>query len=129
MRRIVVDVPELVRVQDEVVELPLIELVEVDVPRIGTMSVSLNGMPELKTRLRDQELAAAAAAGVDTLATVFHACHRELAHYDSGQPYEIINFMELVGTALGIEAVDLYKRYRQMEDGDAVVRSRGAKRE
>lgn len=40
-------------------------------------------------------------AGVDVLATVYHACHRELCAYDDGRPFEILNVMSLVAESLG----------------------------
>lgn len=100
---------------------PGLEIVELDVPRVGYMSVGLNPVPEFKAALRDQELDAASAAGVDVLATVFHACHREICHYEDGRPYEIVNFMELVGESLGVAVPDLYKQYRRMRDIDAAI--------
>ena len=101
--------------------IPGIELVELGVPRVGNMSVSLSVLPDYKHALRERELAAAARANVSTLATVFHACHRELAHFDSGQPYEIVNFMELLGESMGVSIPDVHKRFKQMADADRVI--------
>ncbi len=101
--------------------IPGIELVELDVPRVGTMSVNLAVVPGYKNELRERELEAAARDNVTTLATVFHACHRELAHYDSGRPYEIVNFMELIGESMGVSFPDLHKRFKQMADVDAII--------
>lgn len=102
--------------------IPGLTLIDLDVPRVGTQSNSLSVLPEFKKELREKEFAAADAAGVDTLATIFHACHRELCHYDSGQSFEIVNFMELLGESLGIRHDDLYKRLKLMRDVDAVIR-------
>ena len=38
--------------------------------------------------------------------TIFHACHREICHYESGRSFEILNFMELVGESLGLRHED-----------------------
>ena len=105
--------------------IPGIELVDLDVPRVGTMSNNLSVLPEFKTKLREREFAAAEAAGVDTLATIFHACHREICHFESGQSFEILNFMELVGESIGIRHEDVYKRLKLMRDIDAIVRDSG----
>ena len=101
---------------------PGLELVDLEVQRVGTMSNSLSVLPDFKAKLREREFAAAEAAGVDTLATIFHACHREICHYESGQSFEILNFMELVGESLGLRHEDLYKRLKLMQDIDAIVR-------
>ena len=103
--------------------IPGLELVDLDVPRVGTMSNSLSVLPDFKAKLREREFAAAEEAeGVDTLATIFHACHREICHFESGQSFEILNFMELLGESLGIRHEDAYKRLKLMQDIDAIVR-------
>ena len=101
---------------------PGLTLVDLEVPRVGTMSNSLSVLPEFKSKLREREFAAAEAAGVDTLATIFHACHREICHFESGQSFEILNFMELLGESLGLHHEDVYKRLKLMQDVDAIVR-------
>jgi heterodisulfide reductase subunit D len=100
---------------------PGVELVELPVHRASTMANHLDVLPVFKQRLRDEEFAAAAAAGVTTLATVYHACHREICHYENDVSFEIINFMEIVGEAMGLHADDLYKRLKLMGDVDAVI--------
>ena len=102
--------------------IPGLDLVDLEVQRVGTMSNSLSVLPEFKAKLREREFEAAEAAGVDTLATIFHACHREICHYESGRSFEILNFMELVGESLGIRHEDVYKRLKLMQDIDAIVR-------
>ena len=102
--------------------IPGLDLVDLEVQRVGTMSNSLSVLPDFKAKLREREFAAAEAAGVDTLATIFHACHREICHYESGQSFEILNFMELVGESLGVRHEDVYKRLKLMQDIDAIVR-------
>ena len=102
--------------------IPGLQLIELDVPRVGTMANSLNVLPDFKSELREAEFAAAAAAKVDTFATLFHACHRDICHYDGTVSFEIINFMELIGEAMGISHPDMYKQMKQMNDVDEVVR-------
>ena len=105
--------------------IPGLDLVDLEVERVGTMSNSLSVLPDFKAKLREREFEAAEAAGVDTLATIFHACHREICHYDSGRSFEILNFMELVGESLGLRHEDVYKRLKLMRDVDAIVRDAG----
>lgn len=99
---------------------PGLEVVEVPVPRIGVMAIHVVGLPEHKRALLEQEFREAKARGADTLATVFHACHREVCHLGDAS-FEVLNFLELVGEAMGIRHEDLYRRLRLMEDVDAIV--------
>jgi Fe-S oxidoreductase len=101
--------------------IPGVELVEIDVPRVGAMSNSLTVLPKFKEELRQREFAAAAAAGVTTLATVYHACHREICQFENDVSFEIINFMELIGESMGIHEADLYKRLKIAHDVDVIM--------
>ncbi len=105
--------------------IPGVELVELDVPRAGVMSNALSVLPDFKRALREQEFAAAAAAGVTTLATVYHACHRELVQFSPDVSFEIINAMELLGEAMGIRHADLFKQYALLGDVDAILAEAG----
>jgi Fe-S oxidoreductase len=101
--------------------IPGVELVEIDVPRVGTQANSLAVLPEFKRELVKRELAAVADAGVTTLATIYHACHREMCDAGDGRSFEVVNFMEILGEGLGLHAEDLYKRLKQMRDIDDIV--------
>jgi heterodisulfide reductase subunit D len=100
---------------------PGVEFVDIDVPRVGTQANSLAVLPAFKRELVERELAAVADAGVTTLATVYHACHRELCDAGGGRSFEIVNFMELLGAGLGLESEDLYKRLKMIGDVDDII--------
>ncbi len=100
---------------------PGVELVDIEVPRVGTQANSLAVLPAFKRELVQRELAAVADAGVTTLATVYHACHRELCDAGDGRSFEIVNFMEILGAGLGLHAEDLYKRLKLMGDIDDII--------
>src|SRR5689334_13185715 len=101
--------------------IPGTELVEIDVPRVGTQANSLAQLPEFKRALVQRELAAVADAGVTTLATIYHACHREICDAGDGRSFEVVNFMELLGEGLGLDREDLYKRLKQMREVDDII--------
>src|SRR6059058_2364040 len=101
--------------------IPGAELVEIDVPRVGTQANSLAQLPKFKRELVARELAAVADAGVTTLATIYHACHRELCDAGDGRSFEIVNFMEILGEGLGLKAEDLYKRLKMIKDIDDII--------
>jgi Fe-S oxidoreductase len=101
--------------------IPGAELVEIDVPRIGTQANSLAQLPKFKRELVQRELQAVADAGVDTLATIYHACHREICDAGDGRSFEVVNFMELLGEGMGLDSADLYKRLKQIRDIDDII--------
>jgi heterodisulfide reductase subunit D len=101
--------------------IPGVELVELDVPRVGTQANTLAQLPKFKQELIEREFRAAADAGVTTLATIYHADHREICDAATGQSFEIVNFMELLGEALGIDSQDLYRRLKQLKEIDDII--------
>jgi heterodisulfide reductase subunit D len=101
--------------------IPGLEFIELDVPRAGLMSNYLTVTPRFKDELREREFRAAEQAGVTTLATVFHACHRELCHFERDVTFEILNVMELIGESMGIKADDIYKRLKMMNEVEAMM--------
>jgi heterodisulfide reductase subunit D len=101
--------------------IPGIELVDLEQPRVGYMCNSLAPVPEYKRELHAQELAAAEAAGVDCLVGIYHACHRELCAHETTYPFKIVNFLELVGEAMGVQRDDLFKQWKMMQDVDRVL--------
>ena len=100
---------------------PGLEFVDLAQPRVGYMCNTLNPLPEFKRDVHAELLAAAAAAGVDAVAGVYHACHRELCSHERDWPFEVVNFMELVGESMGLARPDLFKRLKIMQDADAIV--------
>jgi hypothetical protein len=101
--------------------IPGLEVVTLDVPVVSTQASHLSVLPKFKSDLRRREFAAAADAGVTTFASIFHGCHRELVQFQPDVSFELLNFMELIGEAMGIHIPDLYKRLSMMADIDAVV--------
>jgi hypothetical protein len=85
------------------------------------MCNSLAPIPAYKRDLHAQELDAAAAAGVDCLVGIYHACHRELCAHEATSPFKIVNFLELVGEAMGVQHYDLFKQWKMMQDVDRVL--------
>ena len=63
---------------------------------------------------------AAAGAHVDILATIYHSCHREICQEEANHPFGIVNYVSLLGEAMGIEHPDVYKRFKLMGDPAAI---------
>ena len=101
--------------------IPGLQLVDLDQPRVGYMCNSLAPVAAYKRELHARELEAAAAARVDCLVGIYHACHRELCAHEATSPFAIVNFLELVGEAMGVERPDLFKQWKKMQDVDRVL--------
>lgn len=114
--------PEVARAVKRILSaIPGVEFVDLNVQRVGLMSNYLTVTPKFKDELREAEFRAAADAGVTTLATVYHACHRELCHYEKTVTFEIINVMEIIGESIGVSADDIYKHLKLMDDVESMM--------
>ena len=100
--------------------IPGLELVELDMPRIGVQGSAITPA-SFRQELMEREFRLATEAGVDILATVHHADHREICDAGTGRSFMVVNFMELLGEALGIDSDDAYKRLKQLKDIDDII--------
>jgi hypothetical protein len=88
------------------------------------MCSSLGAVPgALKPHL-EATWRAATDGGCDTLVTIFHSCHREMAALDGRDGIEVRNWVHLVAEAMGLEAGDAYRAWRKGEAPDAAAISR-----
>jgi len=101
--------------------IPGLDLVDLEQPSVGWMCNTLQPLPLYKRDLHRSLLEASAAAQVTTLAGVYHACHRELCSHEEEWPFEVVNFLELVGESMGVHRVDHFKRLKTMQDVDAIL--------
>ncbi|MBM3486321.1 MAG: (Fe-S)-binding protein [Alphaproteobacteria bacterium] len=101
--------------------IPGVTFVDVPQPAIGSMCNTLSILPEHKRAVHLTQLETAEAADVTTLAGVYHACHRELCSHERDWPFEVVNFLELVGASMGISHPDLFKRLKLMQDIDTIL--------
>jgi len=103
--------------------IPGIEVVDLGLQRAGYQLSALETMPEYRERTVVEIFQAAEAQGIDSVCSVFHADHREIVSHDTAWPFDIINYMDLIGESLGIVAADTFKRLKTMQDVDAIVAS------
>jgi heterodisulfide reductase subunit D len=101
--------------------IPGIDYVELEQPQVGYMCNTLQPLPAFKRDVHRGILEAAAKAGVTTLAGVYHACHRELCSHEAEWPFEVVNFLELIGESMGVRREDNFKRLKKMQDADAIL--------
>ena len=100
---------------------PGLQFVDLAQPKVGWMCNTLQPLPEYKQSLHAELLEAAARAGVTTLAGVYHACHRDMCAHQRDWPFEVVNFLELIGESMGLSHEDHFKRLKIMQDVDAIV--------
>jgi heterodisulfide reductase subunit D len=101
--------------------IPGLDFIDLAQPRVGYMCNKLSPLPAFKQEVHRSQLQAAADAGATTLAGIYHACHRELCSHERDWPFEVVNFLELVGESMGLARPDLFKRLKIMQDVDAVL--------
>jgi heterodisulfide reductase subunit D len=101
--------------------IPGLDFVDLEQPRVGYMCNKLTPLPAFKRDVHRNQLQAAADAGVTTLAGIYHACHRELCSHERDWPFEVVNFLELVGESMGLQRPDLFKRLKIMQDVDSIL--------
>ena len=101
--------------------IPGLDYVELEQPQVGYMCNTLQPLPAFKRQVHQGILEAAAAAKVDVLAGVYHACHRELCSHEKDWPFEVVNFLELIGESMGLRREDAFKRLKKMQDADAIL--------
>ena len=77
------------------------------------------GRPQWEKEIQNI-FSAAREARVDVLATLYHSCHREICHAEAKNPFEIVNYISLLGEAMGIEYPDVYKQFRLKGDPKAI---------
>src|SRR5207344_3289631 len=82
---------------------------------------SIRVLPAYRRQLHEEELQAAAAAGVDALVAVYHSDHRELCAHERDWPFKIVNVLEIVGESMGLRQDDHYKNLKIKQDVDAII--------
>ena len=100
---------------------PGVELVDLGQPAVGLMSNYFRALPAYRRELQRNELDAAERAGVDVLAAVYHADHRELCAHERDYPFRIMNVLEIVGQSMGLHHADEFKRLKKLQDVDAIA--------
>ncbi len=104
--------------------IPNLELVEI--PQDKSFAYVCGG-PAARYPEREREthrIAAdnAAAAGVDVLVTIFHACHRQLSGAEAHYPFAVKNFTDLLAEAMGGGGRhDYYKQYKRGGEMDEAI--------
>jgi len=104
---------------------PGLELLDVEAPKqawsYGCGIGSLGLVPAAQRAAHDEFLDAAENAGADLVVTLTHDGQMVLCEEEARRPFQIRNFVSVVGEAMGIGREDLYKRYTLAGGSDAIV--------
>ncbi|MDA9975301.1 (Fe-S)-binding protein [Alphaproteobacteria bacterium] len=101
--------------------IPGVEVVEMGHASIGYTSTALLPLKDYHKNSIAKGLAAAEAAEVDTLVGVYHSDHREFSGHQDAWPFDVANYMELIGESMGLARPDMFKQLKLMGDADAIV--------
>jgi Fe-S oxidoreductase len=78
----------------------------------GHMCSALAAVPGALKAAAGETWSTALANRADTLCTIFHPCHRELLALDGRDGIHVRNWVQLVAEAMGLEASDAYRDWR-----------------
>jgi Fe-S oxidoreductase len=78
----------------------------------GHMCSGLATVPGALKAVIAETWSAAIANRADTVCTIFHPCHREIAALDGRDNIRVRNWVQLVAEAMGVEASDAYVGWR-----------------
>ncbi|HEY2619317.1 MAG TPA: heterodisulfide reductase-related iron-sulfur binding cluster [Acetobacteraceae bacterium] len=87
----------------------------------GHMCSAIAPVPGELARAHRETLTAMDAVGADTLATIFHSCHREAVALERGRTIRVANWIHLLAEAMGLPHTDEYKFWRNAEDPRAAI--------
>jgi len=99
------------RVTSVLSRIPGLELIE-GPAHPGHMCSGLATVPGALKAVIGGTWAAAIASRADTVCTIFHPCHREIAALDGRDNIRVRNWVQLVAEAMGLEASDAYAGWR-----------------
>ena len=86
---------------------------------------AVRGVPDERyEEMMEEMFGAARAAGCDVVATIYHACQRELCHEEQRGPFKVRSVLGILGEAMGFPPrEDKILQYKQMGDIEAVMRA------
>lgn len=87
----------------------------------GHMCSALAAVPGEVARAHRETLEAMAQVRADTLATIFHSCHREAVALERGRPIRVANWIHLLADSMGLPYSDDYKLWRNAAEPRAAI--------
>jgi Fe-S oxidoreductase len=102
--------------------IPGLELVQTDQHVYGYQCTSI-ALPGVQQEALDEAMSEARRVGADALVSVYHGCHRFLVKraIQGREPFEVVNWVSLLGRALGVEQKDRYRAFAMLGDEDLIL--------
>jgi hypothetical protein len=102
--------------------IPGLELVETNQHVYGYQCTSI-ALPGVQRAALDEAMAETRRVGADALVSVYHGCHRFLVKraIEGREPFEVVNWVSLLGRALGVEQKDRYRAFAMLGDEDLIL--------
>ncbi len=104
---------------------PGLEVVEIDQHKDHGYQCPTLLLPGATEAMREKLLSSARAAEVDSVVTVYHSCHFELCPEEGNHPFELENFMTILGQSMGFDYPDWTKTFKLYGDLDRVLAETG----
>jgi Fe-S oxidoreductase len=102
---------------------PGLTLIESDYLAPGHMCSALASVPAAGRDVARRVCEDAHAGGVDEVATVFHSCQRLLCGLEGTEAFRVVNYVALLGAAMGREYPDEYRDWK-LAGNEAEIRER-----
>ena len=100
---------------------PGLTVVETGYQAPGHMCSALASVPAAARDVNRRVCEEARAEGVEEVVTVFHSCQRLLCALEETEPFRVVNYVALLGAAMGREYPDEYRDWK-LADGEAKIR-------
>ena len=104
-------------------QIPGIELREMPRHGMGTSccgSGAIDCVPESFEKVRDERLEEASQTAADMLVDVCHYCHEVFSREAHCYPYSVVNYVTLLGEAMGVIREDRFQKYIQWGDVELI---------
>lgn len=115
-------------VEDLLRLVPGLTLVESGTEVPGHMCSALSRVPAALQAATQELCNEAVTRGVDTVATVFHSCQRLLCGLEGSESFKVVNYVNLLAEAMGLDYTDDYKSWKLAGSGEAVIAAVGKER-
>ena len=123
------EVPETNRYVADLLRLvPGLTLVETDYLAPGHMCSALAAVPAAGRDVARRLCEDARAAEVEEVATVFHSCQRLLCALEQTEPFRVVNYVALLGAAMGRAYPDEYREWKLAASEEEIRERVGAER-
>jgi heterodisulfide reductase subunit D len=102
--------------------IPGLELVQTEQHVYGYQCTSI-ALPAVQQAALDEAMSEARRVDADALVSVFHGCHRHLVKraIQGREPFEVVNWVSLLGRSLGVEQKDRYRAFAMLGDEDLIL--------